>query len=614
MPSVSKVISAFVGKALALWLGAALACQSETASSPALPEVVEVHCAGCHTGPDAERGFDVDRVFGFGIEPGEREARLQLAVARVRSRTMPPPDDSELEDPAERRELIAAFARAAPVRPGTRIAAMRRLTASQYERTVQRLFGIEWRVEGLLPSDATVRGFEGIGDVQNVSPLLFEKYFDAATVVADAVLADDAATARVFGGDRPLADVLPRLLQRAFRRPVSETEIADYAVDTLVLLRRGGLQRDARHALLRSLLTTPSFLFRAEVGMPDDASRLAPHELAVRLSYMLTSGPPDDALWACVVDESLLDANVLVREARRLLQQDEARALADEFAAAWLSLRDVLTTTADFRRFPAIWNRSLRPSLYREAVETFRYVAHADRSVLELLDAEYVFVNRTLAKHYGLPPVKGKALQRVARADRRRGGLVTSGAMLMATSQPLRTSPVKRGQWILSKLLDAPPPPPPPDAGTLPRDDKQGDGLTLRQRLERHRREARCAACHAEMDALGFALESFDPLGRWRDEVHGKDVDTRAELPGGQRIDGPVELKDALLQRADEFVRSFAKHLLVHAIGRDLGLRDEPMLAAVVARTREGGDRMSALLAAVVTSPLFTMRDPEALR
>jgi hypothetical protein len=363
--------------------------------------------------------------------------------------------------------------------------------------------------------------------------------------------------------------------------------------------------------LLRSILASPNFLFRAEVGRPDQPWLLSAHELAVRLSYLVTSGPPDAPLRALADDQSLLRPEVLVAQARRLARKREGRGLAEDFATQWLSLRDVLTATADFRRFPAIWKNALRPALHNELVETFAYVVREDRSVLELLDADYAFVDHTLAEHYGLPAVSGRGFERVALPDRRRGGVLGAGAMLMATSYPLRTSPVKRGQWILTRLLDSPPPPPPADAGVLPKDDDNDSGLTLRQQLERHRRERRCASCHAEMDALGFALENYDPLGRWRDEVHGKPVDAAAELPDGTELDGPVALKDALLRRGDDFVRAFAKNLLVFGIGRDMLLADEPELAAVVAKTRAGGDRVSALLDAVVTSPLFTKRDPD---
>ena len=589
-----------------------VAAQEEAAAPdgrPARPSLAERYCCECHAGPKAKRKFDVRALFADGAGAGAGlEDRLELAVQRLRARIMPPPDaDQPTAD--ERRELATAFARLAPVVQGARVATVRRLTRSQYEHTVGDLFGIRWSARDLLPEDASAYGFDGQGDVQNVSPLLFEKYLDAAASVASTVLATPGARAVVFDAASPLAATLPAFLARAFRRPVSATEVNERVADVDGLLAAGVTVEAARHALLRGVLASPAFVFRAEVGRADTPAHLTAHELAVRLAYLLTASTPDAELTAHADEGTLLGREVLVAQARRLSVAHEGLRLATDFAAQWLGLRDVLTATADFRRYPEIWNGNLRPAFYQEAVRCFAALVVEDRSVLELLDADSTFVDATLAKHYGLPKVDG-GFRRVSLDDRRRGGLLGMGAMLMASSYPLRTSPVRRGKWILDKLLDAPPPPPPADAGVLPADDKQDDKLTLRQRLELHRRERSCASCHVQMDALGFALENFDVLGRWRDEIHGAPVDALGTLPDGTAMDGPLQLKAELLRRSDEFVRSMAKNLLVHGVGRALTLADEPALAAIVAATRAGGDRFSALLEAVVTSPLFTMRDP----
>ncbi len=595
-------------------IAAAMAQGAGAPERPAVPALVERFCAECHAGPDADRDLDVTTFFGpqhDAVAAGPFVEKLDLVVRRVRGRTMPPPDADELPTADERRALIAEFARLAPRRPGARIATMRRLTRRQYERSVVALFGLPWRARDLLPDDATAHGFEGVGDVQNVSPLMFEKYLDAANDVATGVLGDTAATARVFRDGVELAAALRSLLARAYRRPVAADEVAGLVADHAAMLARGLDEPQARHALLRAILASPSFLFRAETGQVDAPQLLTAHEVAARLAFMLTAGPPDAELRALADDGSLLEPEVLEAAALRLARSND-RGFAEDFAAQWFGLRDVLTHTADFRRFPAIWNNKLRPALYEEAVRMFAFVVSADRSVLELLNADYVFVNETLAKHYGVELAEnGGGWHRLPTANPRRGGILGAGAMLMTTSYALRTSPVKRGEWILTRLLDAPPPPPPADAGVLPKDDKNDQGRTLREQLEHHRRERRCAGCHAEMDALGFALEHFDPLGRWRDEVHGKPVDAVAELPDGTIIDGPVALKTALLARGDDFIRTFAKKLLVHGVGRDMMLADEPELGRIVAATRAGEDRFSALLTAIVTSPLFLMRDPD---
>ncbi|MEO6594843.1 MAG: DUF1592 domain-containing protein [Planctomycetota bacterium] len=600
-------------RSLHFFLGLAVATHvvAQLPEPAAHPNLVERYCSECHVGDEAEREFDVRRLLAPDAAAVHGYSdRLALTVQRLRARTMPPPD-ADQPSVDERRELTTTFARLAPAVPGARIATIRRLTRTQYEHTVCDLFGITWQARDLLPDDASAHGFDGQGDVQNVSPLLFEKYLDAAGAVATAVLATPAARNAVFDDVVPLATTLPPFLARAFRRPVSPIEATERLADFDALLAAGVAVAEVRHGLLCSVLSSPSFIFRAESGRDDAPAHLSAHELAVRLAYLLTSSMPDAELAARADDGSLLSHAVLAAQARRLATLHEGRRLADDFAAQWLGLREVLTATADVRRYPEIWNGNLRPSFYEEAVRCFGAIVAEDRSVLELLDADSTFVDATLAKHYGLAKVEG-GFRRVALDDHRRGGLLGMGAVLMASSYPLRTSPVRRGKWILDKLLDAPPPPPPPDAGTLPADDKQQDQLTLRQRLERHRRERGCASCHAQMDALGFALENFDVLGRWRTEIHGVPVDTQATLPDGTEIDGPVRLKAELLLRAYDFVRAMAKNLLVHGIGRDMTLADEPAIAAIVVATRAGGDRFSALLEAVVTSPLFTMRDPGA--
>ncbi|MCA8952433.1 MAG: DUF1592 domain-containing protein [Planctomycetes bacterium] len=600
--------------ALAVLVGAlALRAVPAQGAAAVVPPPFVRWCAECHAGADPEKGFDVEVLFAPNARDAtDFDARLELAVRRVRGRTMPPPDEVEPPSDEERRALVVGLAELAPHRPGARIAVMRRLTRRHYERSIEALFGIRWQARDLLPDDATVHGFEGIGDVQNVSPLMFEKYFDAALDVATAVLADEAARVRTFGaGD--LADALPTLLRSAYRRGVDADEVQAQLGDFAAMRARGLTVEAARSALLRAILTSPSFLFRVEIGRPEDPAELTAHELAVRLAFMLTSGPPDAELAATADDGSLVRREVLAAQALRLAQLRDGRALAEDFAVQWLGLAEVLTHAVDFRRFPQIWNKSLRPSLHEEAIRLFAGIVGEDRSVLELLDADYAFVDRDLAAHYGLPAPEGDGFRRVALPDRRRGGILGAGAMLMATSLALRTSPVKRGQWILTRLLDSPPPPPPADAGTLPKDDVNDAGLTLREQLERHRRERRCAACHTEMDAFGLALENYDPIGRWRDEVHGKQVDASTELPDGAAIAGPVALKDLLLARSDDFVRTLAKNLLVYGVGRDLLLRDEPELARIVATTRAGGDHFSTLLTAVVTSPLFVLRDPDRM-
>lgn len=595
---------------LACALGAQDAAGSPQAQAPdRVPPLVARHCSKCHSGPDAEEGFEIAPLFAAQPD-ANTQARIATALQRVRSRTMPPPDAASQPTDGERLELAAALAALTPVPKEARIATVRRLSRAEYGRTVQDLLGVPFAAADMLPEDARAYGFDNIGDVAGVTPLLFERYVEAASALATAVLDDAAATARVFAPGRALAETLPPFLLRAFRRPPASIEVEERLQLARELAEQGRPETEIQHAVLRSVLTSPSFLFRAELGADADAARLSSFELAVRTSYFLAGTMPDAELFARAQDGTLAKPEVLRAQARRLIAGNGGRALADRFAAQWLRFADVLTATADFRRYPQIWNGSLRPSFYEEAARLFAEIAREDGSVLWLIDCDHSWINATLAKHYGLPEVKGGDYVRTPLTDRRRGGLLGMGAILMVSSHSLRTSPVLRGRWILDQLLDASTPPPPPGAGTLPADDKQPDELTLRARLERHRAQKACAACHAQIDPLGFALENWDVLGQWRTEIHGKPIDARGVLPDGTVVDGPVALKDALLLRKTDFVRALATKLLVFAIGRPMTALDEPEIARIVAACAGGDYRFGPLLDALLTSPLFLLRDP----
>ena len=584
------------------------AARTQEAAAPAIPALVTRHCGECHTGADAERGLLIEALFTDAAP--DREG-IDLALQRLRSRTMPPADAEPALTDAARHELVMLFAARIPTEPGARIPTVRRLTRTQYEHTIADLVGIEWSGKDRLPDDASAHGFDTLGDVASVTPMQFETYFTAAGEIAAAVLAAPAARDKVFPPALPVHDLLPALLERAFRRPPLPQEVAERAQLFADLTTAGRSDTPARTALLQSILASPAFLLRAELGQPAARHLLTAHELAGRLAYLLTSSMPDDALLANARSGALLSPATLIAEGRRLLAATAGRRLADDFAAQWLRFRAVLTANADFRRYPEIWNGGLRPALYEEAAQLFATIASQDLSVLTLLDADFTFVDATLAKHYGLPGVTGSTFQRTALPDRRRGGVLGLGATLMVTSFPLRTSPVLRGKWILETLFDAGTPPPPPNTPTLPTDDVPVAEQSLRARLELHRHHKACAACHAQMDPLGFALENYDVLGRWRADLHGQPLDTKGTLPDGTQLDGPIALRLALLARKDDFVRTMAAKLLTFAVGRPMLPADEGELARIVTRTAAGEYRFAALLDATITSPLFTHRDPD---
>jgi hypothetical protein len=297
-----------------------------------------------------------------------------------------------------------------------------------------------------------------------------------------------------------------------------------------------------------------------------------------------------------------LDAQV-----KRMLQSPKSRALVENFAGQWLQLRNLSSIMIDPKLFPR-YDAFMRESMQRETEMYFEYILREDRSILEFLDSDYTFLNERLARHYGIEGVQGLEMRLVKLPDRRRGGILTHASILTVTSNPTRTSPVKRGKFILENILGTPPPPPPPDVPELDNDKNAVLTGSLRQRMEKHRENPGCAVCHVKMDALGFGLENFDAIGAWRTKDGSFEIDPSGTLPDGTTFRNPAELRQALLQQADQFRRCLAEKLLTYALGRGLEPTDNVFLREIVAQTKQGGDRFSALILAIVHSDPFQLR------
>jgi len=417
---------------------------------------------------------------------------------------------------------------------------------------------------------------------------------------------------RVFatdpGGDdvaRRARRVLGPLATRAFRRPVRPAEL-----DRLVELVREAEADGAPFAegvrdALEAVLVSPHFLFHIEeAGGPPDAGGVTPLDdfaLAARLSYFLWSTLPDAALTAAAARGEL--GRRPSAPVRRMLADPRAGALVDGFADQWLTLRRLATATPDPERFPAA-DAALRADLLHETEMFFEAIVQEDRSVLDLLDAPFTFVNERLARHYGIPGVAGDRFRRVALDGEQRAGILSHGSVLLVTSYPTRTSPVKRGKWLLEQLLGQTVPPPPPGAGDLPATGAEGRPATLRERMAQHLRDPACAACHQRLDPLGLAFENYDAVGSWRSKDGDADVDPSGVLPDGRRFATPKQLR-ALLRADPAFPRGFASHLLTYALGRALTPADAPHVDAVVARAAVAQHRVSAYVEAVVESVPF---------
>jgi hypothetical protein len=401
--------------------------------------------------------------------------------------------------------------------------------------------------------------------------------------------------------------VLTTFARRAYRRPVKPDEVARLLKLFDVATKQGEAFHVALKLPMKAVLVSPHFLYRIEEDPkdPDGVRTISDYELATRLSYFLWSTMPDDELFALAARNGLRGPGVLDAQVKRMLRDPKAKALAENFAGQWLELRKLRALAPDTGYFPG-WDDALRDAMVREAEAFFEFVVQNDRPITEFLDADYTFANERLAKHYGIPGVKGAEFRRVKLPDGRRGGVITMASTLTVTSNPTRTSPVKRGKWILENVLGTPPPPPAPDVPELP-PTGQLKG-TLRQQMEQHRADPKCAVCHNKLDPLGFGLENFDAIGGWRTLDNKKDIDASGELPGGVKFDGPAELRKILMGRADQFRSCFAEKLLTFGLGRGLEYYDKCALDAVVRAAKGDGDKFSALVLAVVKSDPFQKR------
>ena len=608
---------------------------------------------------------------------------------------MPPPDEVRPTD-AERRILFDWIERdvfktdPSDIDPGR--VTLRRLNRAEYRNTVRDLTGVDYDTTAEFPPDDSGYGFDDVGDAMSVSPMLTEKYLNAARAIVAKAVPDsppdkkdhDAVQAyeRIFiHGPAPAdptqryayaREILRTFARRAYRRPVD-----NQTVDRLVALARVPTSTDASFesevsTALVAILASPRFLFRVEEPAANAGDTSHPlvdeYTLASRLSYFLWSTTPDDELLA-MAERGELRKN-LSSQVDRMLKDPRAYALAENFAGQWLRARDVEHVDIDpigalglqheldalqpqlqrlrrdrerqqnaakegaadksdsadelpweerekirteYRRIKAIGNMlddKLRHAMRDETDEYFNYVVQENRDVLEFIDSDYTFLNETLAKHYGIDGVQGDEMRRVdLPAGSPRGGVLTQATMLAVTSNPSRTSPVKRGLFVLENILGSPPPPPPPPNVPLLETAEtgvQGRSPTVRELQERHRREPLCAACHARMDPLGLALENFNALGMWRDSEHDQPIDASGVLLTGEKFDGIRQLKTIIKeQHRLDFYRCLTEKLLTYALGRGLEYYDEYTVDQIVARMDREQGKFSALLMGIIESAPF---------
>lgn len=411
--------------------------------------------------------------------------------------------------------------------------------------------------------------------------------------------------------------ILNRLATKAYRRPVADDDLSDLMVFYREGHAQGGFESGIRTAI-QAILASPHFLFRIEeLARPtnvDGVYALADVDLATRLSFFLWGAPPDGELLAVARDGRLAEPNVLEAQVRRMLADPAAEALGTRFAAQWLRLSDIEKVHPDALRYPN-FDTQLSEDLVEETVRFFNFLVEADRSVLELLTADYTFINERLARHYGIPGVAGDDFERVSYPGDHRRGLLGHGSVLTLTSHANRTSPVLRGKWVMEVLLGTPPPPPPPDVPDLDATSEAVDGryLTVREQMELHRSNPSCNSCHSVIDPLGLALENYDVTGRWRIKDAGNPVDVRGELYDGTPLNSVQDLRAALLQRPEPFLRTFTENLMAYALGRRVEYFDMPTIRAITRRAAAEDHRLSAFILGVVESDAFRTKADAAV-
>ena len=405
-------------------------------------------------------------------------------------------------------------------------------------------------------------------------------------------------------------NIISRLARQAFRRPLSDADLERLLNEYQFGRNEKDFESGIRMAV-QAIVADPQFVFRferdPEGATPGTNFRISDLELATRLAYFLWSSGPDDELITVASQGKLRNPAVLERQARRMLADPKSDALATNFASEWLHLQNLKEVEPDAVMFPN-FTRNLAFSMLRETQLLFESVMHEDRNVIELLDAQYTFVDERVAKHYGIPNVGGSEFRRVTLTDPNRFGLLGQGSILTLTSQANRTSPVQRGKYVMEVLLGTPPPNPPPDVPALKENVNNEKQQTVRERMEEHRKNEPCHSCHQMMDPIGLSLENFDAVGVWRTKDSGMPVDNSGRMYDGTKLNGVVSLRNAILSHSEAYLNNFAENLLAYAVGRVLDYRDMPAVRTIVHGAKKNDYRFSSFVLGAVTSVPFQMR------
>mgnify|MGYP003663148227 FL=1 len=600
---------------------AARKAEAEQFFSKQIKPFIKKYCIDCHQNRrPTEAGLSFDPALR---SPGHAafSEKWKKSAARVKAHDMPP---EGLDQPSDKeRQIFAKWMQQikylSPKDPGPFV--IRRLTKTEYGNTLHDLLGVNPDIVASLPDEVSGEGY-----LNSLSPLQLEQYLAISEKVLNQVVAlkgepPTAIQLELFGepptsetdakaNARKLAKSLARI---AYRRPPSAAEV-DVLLKVFELGRQNDLSYQAScRLMLKAILVSPQFLFITPAREVETEKGIVPlddYQLASRLSYLLWATMPDAELLTLADQGKLHELPVLKDQVTRMLMDPRSRALFDGFGAQWLKLGNLHTRTFDPEKFPQM-TAALRSAMYDEARLFFESIVRENRSVSDFIDSDYTFLNGNLASIYGLEnTVTGPEMRKVKLTNGNRGGILGMPGVLAATSFPNRTSPVNRGVWVLEQVLGDHVPAAPPDVPSLEKQDqKQVASLTLRERTELHRSEAVCANCHRLLDPIGFGLENFDAIGRWRDQdENGQAIDASGELPGGRNFSNPKELKAIIAQHNAKFSRNLVERLLAYALCRRLEGYDEIVIDGLMQKIAKDDYRMQTLITEVVTSYPFMHR------
>ncbi|MFT4641717.1 MAG: hypothetical protein ACI8T1_005060, partial [Verrucomicrobiales bacterium] len=593
----------------------ALQADAKHAFAQGVTPFVKDYCTKCHGNRRSKGGLNFEAALK---SPGDTASSQQWkqALANVKAYDMPPDDEDKLPTDEERQkfeEWIGKIKFLSPKDPGLFV--IRRLTKVEYGNTLHDLFGVDPDIADELPDEVFGEGY-----LNALSPLQSEQFLGIANEVLNQEWKLEVQK-RLFGEmiapgtDLRAAakDVARSLARKAYRRPPSEGEL-DVLLQVFDLARENDLAYTAAlRLMLKAVLVSPQFLYitpASEVEPGRTIVSLDDHQLASRLSYLLWSTMPDAELSALADSGKLHEPAVLKSQVKRMVQHERSRALFDGFGAQWLGVGDLETKTFDPDKFPQMTNE-MRLSMYNEVRLFFESIMRGNQSVVRFVDSDYTFLNGALATLYGMEQsVTGSEMRKVTLTDANRGGILGMPGVLATTSFPNRTSPVKRGVWVLEQVLGEHVPPAPPNVPALEKQNPtEVENLTLRQRTELHQTNATCANCHKILDPIGFGLENFDAIGRWREQDDaGGAIDAAGELPGGEHFTSPHELKAIIAARKYDLARNLTEKLLAYVLCRQLEGYDEIVVDHLMETIENDGYRMQTLISEIVTSYPFTHR------